>query len=252
MGEVYRARGTRLQGEVAVKVLPAELSSAAGRLRGFETEARSTSALNHPNIVTIHEVGESDSTSFIVMELVEGKTLRELLHTGPLPVRKFLDEYENAPTDEGFAFDDSAPMSSTIHVGGGVITIITGATACTPDSTTLCVDDQPGDRRFRIEGASRRPGAEARAARRTRSRSRRSASIREDCVVLLGQRPELLLKVVNGCTLNDHCWFFASAGRNVGLAIAVTDARTGTVKPYANADQQAFPPIQDTSAFACH
>ncbi len=90
MGEVYRARDTRLQREVAVKVLPAELSSDATRLERFEREARSASALNHPNIVTIHEVGQSDSISFIVMELVSGKTLRELLDAGPLPLRRLL------------------------------------------------------------------------------------------------------------------------------------------------------------------
>jgi serine/threonine protein kinase len=90
MGEVYRARDTRLQREVAVKILPAKLSSDAARLERFEREARSASALNHPNIVTIHEVGQSDSTSFIVMELVDGKTLRELLYAGPLPLRKLL------------------------------------------------------------------------------------------------------------------------------------------------------------------
>jgi serine/threonine protein kinase/dipeptidyl aminopeptidase/acylaminoacyl peptidase len=90
MGEVYRARDTRLQREVAVKVLPARLSSDAARLKRFEREARSASGLNHPNIVTIHEVGQSDSTSFIVMELVAGKTLRELLQVGPVPLRKLL------------------------------------------------------------------------------------------------------------------------------------------------------------------
>jgi hypothetical protein len=90
MGEVYRARDTRLRREVAVKVLPARLAADATRLKRFEREACSASALNHPNIVTIHEVGQADSTSFIVMELVDGKTLRELLHAGPLPVRKLL------------------------------------------------------------------------------------------------------------------------------------------------------------------
>src|SRR6478735_6613824 len=82
MGEVYRARDTRLQRDVAVKVLPAGFSSDGARLDRFEREARSASALNHPNIVTIYEIGKSDSTSFIVMELVDGKTLRDLLHTG--------------------------------------------------------------------------------------------------------------------------------------------------------------------------
>src|SRR5260370_653404 len=90
MGEVYRAWDTRLQREVAVKVLPAELASDTARLKRLESEARLASALNHPNIVTIHEVGQSDSTSFIVMELVDGKTLRELLYSGPLPLRKLL------------------------------------------------------------------------------------------------------------------------------------------------------------------
>ncbi|MEO8191639.1 MAG: serine/threonine-protein kinase, partial [Acidobacteriota bacterium] len=90
MGEVYRARDTRLQRMVAVKLLPAELSSDAARLKRFETEARLVSAFNHPNIVTIHEVGQIDSTSFIVMELVDGKTLRELLYAGPLSLRKLL------------------------------------------------------------------------------------------------------------------------------------------------------------------
>ena len=90
MGEVYRARDTRLQREVAIKLLPAELSSDAIRLKRFEMEARLASSLNHPNIVTIYEIGQSDSTSFIVMELVEGKTLGALLRLGALPPRKLL------------------------------------------------------------------------------------------------------------------------------------------------------------------
>jgi eukaryotic-like serine/threonine-protein kinase len=90
MGEVYRARDTRLSRDVAVKVLPAELSSDAGRLRRLEKEARAASALNHPNIVTIYEIGTFESLSYIAMELVAGKTLRELLFPGPLPVKKLL------------------------------------------------------------------------------------------------------------------------------------------------------------------
>jgi Tol biopolymer transport system component len=90
MGEMYRARDTRLSREVAVKVLPAELASDVGRLKRFEREARAASALNHPNIVTIYEIGTSDSRSYIAMELVPGKTLRELLFPGPLPVKRLL------------------------------------------------------------------------------------------------------------------------------------------------------------------
>ena len=90
MGEVWRARDPRLGREVAIKVLPADLASDASRLKRFEKEARSASALNHPNIVTIYEVGSADSISYLAMELVEGKTLRELLFGGPLPIKRVL------------------------------------------------------------------------------------------------------------------------------------------------------------------
>jgi serine/threonine protein kinase len=73
MGEVYRARDTRLAREVAIKVLPAEVASDPSRLKRFEKEARSASALNHPNIVTIYEIGSTDSISWIATERVEGR-----------------------------------------------------------------------------------------------------------------------------------------------------------------------------------
>jgi serine/threonine protein kinase len=79
MGEVWRARDTRLNREVAVKVLPASFANDVDRLMRFEQEARATSALNHPNIVTIYELGEVEAGRFIVMELVEGRTLRALI-----------------------------------------------------------------------------------------------------------------------------------------------------------------------------
>src|ERR1700747_1513180 len=79
MGEVYRARDTRLNRMVAIKILPAGFAADPERLHRFSQEARSASALNHPNIVTIHELGKDESTHYIAMELVEGKTLREML-----------------------------------------------------------------------------------------------------------------------------------------------------------------------------
>src|SRR6266496_3471221 len=88
MGEVYRARDPRLGREVALKVLPEEVSSDRDRLSRFEQEARAASALNHPNIITIYEIGRADANSFIAMELVEGKTLRELALPGPLSIRR--------------------------------------------------------------------------------------------------------------------------------------------------------------------
>ena len=91
MGEVYRARDSRLGREAAIKVLPPAFSSDPESLKRFEKEARAASALNHPNIVTVYDVGEADRHSYIAMELVEGKNLRELLGGGPLPLRKILD-----------------------------------------------------------------------------------------------------------------------------------------------------------------
>ena len=90
MGEVYRARDARLSREVALKVLPAEVAEDRERLSRFEQEARSASALNHPNIVTVYDVGRDGDTSFIAMELVEGRTVRELLVSGPIPLRRTL------------------------------------------------------------------------------------------------------------------------------------------------------------------
>ncbi len=91
MGEVYRAHDTRLDRKVAIKILPDAFSADYDRLRRFEEEARSASALNHPNIITIHELGQHDSTRYIVMELVEGKTLRDLIVTDVLPMRKIIE-----------------------------------------------------------------------------------------------------------------------------------------------------------------
>ena len=88
MGEVYRARDTRLAREVALKTLPLELCSQPEALSRFEQEARSACALNHPNIVTIYEFGHVDGTRYISMELVLGETVRELLASGPIPFRK--------------------------------------------------------------------------------------------------------------------------------------------------------------------
>ena len=90
MGEVYRARHLKLGRDVAIKVLPSDLASDPQRRHRFEREARATSALNHPNIVTIHDIDEHDGIHYIAMELVEGRTLRELLAGAPLPVGRLL------------------------------------------------------------------------------------------------------------------------------------------------------------------
>jgi eukaryotic-like serine/threonine-protein kinase len=91
MGEVYRARDSRLKRDVAIKVLPRALSFDADRLRRFEQEALATAALNHPNILAVFDIGTSEGSPYVVSELLEGETLRERLRSGPIPVRKSLD-----------------------------------------------------------------------------------------------------------------------------------------------------------------
>ena len=80
MGEVYLAQDTKLDRKVALKILPAELAANQDRMRRFVQEAKAAAALNHPNIAHIYEIGERDSTNFIAMEFVDGKTLREKIH----------------------------------------------------------------------------------------------------------------------------------------------------------------------------
>lgn len=90
MGEVYRATDTRLGRDVAIKVLSPELASDRKLVSRFEQEARAASALNHPSITTIHDIGEADSIFYIAMELIDGKTLRDILTSGALPTRRLL------------------------------------------------------------------------------------------------------------------------------------------------------------------
>ncbi len=91
MGEVFRARDTRLDREVAIKALPADFANDADRLKRFEQEARATSATNHPNILTVYDIGQHTGAPYIVAELLEGEELRAQLDNGALPVRKAID-----------------------------------------------------------------------------------------------------------------------------------------------------------------
>jgi eukaryotic-like serine/threonine-protein kinase len=91
MGEVYLADDLRLNRKIALKLLPAKFTIDAQRVHRFEQEARAASALNHPNIVTIHEIGRIDNTQFIVTEFVEGQTLRDRMNTRPISPREALE-----------------------------------------------------------------------------------------------------------------------------------------------------------------
>src|SRR6267378_889664 len=90
MGEVYRARDTRLDRIVAVKILPSHLSDNSTLRQRFEQEAKAISSLNHPHICILHDVGHQDGTDFLVMEYLEGETLAKLLEKGPLPLAQVL------------------------------------------------------------------------------------------------------------------------------------------------------------------
>lgn len=90
MGEVYCARDTRLNRDVALKILPPSLARDPERLRRFEQESRAVAALNHPSILAIFDVGQSDGSPFLVTELLQGESLRDLLDRGPLPQRKVI------------------------------------------------------------------------------------------------------------------------------------------------------------------
>jgi serine/threonine-protein kinase len=115
MGEVYKARDTRLGREVAVKVIPAHLSKEADALARFEREARAVAALSHPNILAIHDYGREGSVSYAVMELLEGETLRERLSASALPAGKSVEYTQQiarglaAAHDRGIVHRDLKP-----------------------------------------------------------------------------------------------------------------------------------------------
>jgi len=126
MGEVYRAHDPRLDRAVAIKILPASFASDAERLKRFEQEARATSALNHPNILTIYDIGSHEGAPYIVAELLEGSELRDVLQNGPLPQRQAIDYAEQialgmaAAHDKGILHRDLKPENLFVTTDGRV------------------------------------------------------------------------------------------------------------------------------------
>src|SRR5450755_3020477 len=154
MGEVYRAMDTRLERIVAIKLLPVGFSENKDRLQRFEQEARSASALNHPNIVTIYELGRDASSHYIAMELVEGKTLRELLASSLLPMRKVIEiaaQIADGLTkahEAGITHRDLKPENLMVSPEGVVKILDFGlaklAARPADSSTTTVFETQPG------------------------------------------------------------------------------------------------------------
>src|SRR6187455_812213 len=91
MGEVYRARDSRLDRDVAIKILPESVARDPERLARFDREAKAVAALSHPNILALHDAGTEGSVTFAVMELLDGESLRERLTHGPMPVRRAIE-----------------------------------------------------------------------------------------------------------------------------------------------------------------
>jgi serine/threonine-protein kinase len=126
MGEVYKARDTRLDRTVAVKILPPEISADPDRRTRFEREAKTIASLTHPHICTLHDVGEHARSMFLVMEFVEGDTLAARISKGPLPVDEALAvcrqiaEAVEAAHDKGIIHRDLKPANVAITPGGEV------------------------------------------------------------------------------------------------------------------------------------
>ncbi len=126
MGEVYRAKDSRLGRDVAIKVLPASFSADADRLRRFEQEAQAAGALNHPNITAVYDIGQQDGAPYVVQELLEGETLRVELSGGRFPPRKAIDyalqitQGLAAAHDKGIVHRDLKPENLFVTKDGRV------------------------------------------------------------------------------------------------------------------------------------
>jgi len=159
MGQVYRATDTALAREVAIKILPPDVVRASDRLKRFEVEAKAAGALNHPNILAIHDVGTHNDAPYVVSELLDGETLRERLKSNPLPLRKSVDYAVqiarglSAAHAKGIIHRDIKPENLFITKDGHVKILDFGIAKLTnplgefgsePESETMRMDTHPG------------------------------------------------------------------------------------------------------------
>jgi eukaryotic-like serine/threonine-protein kinase len=157
MGEVYRARDARLNRDVAIKVLPTQFSRDPSRVSRFRQEAQAAAALNHPNILAIHDFGERDGSVYIVSEMLDGETLRDRVRGGALPTRKAIDYAEQTARGLGVAHEkgivhrDLKPENIFITRDGRVKILDFGLAKLThpegmpvTDAATLASQTEPG------------------------------------------------------------------------------------------------------------
>ena len=165
MGEVYRARDTRLDRQVAVKVLPASIADSPDALARFEREARAVAALSHVNILAIYDFGQTPEATFAVMELLEGETLRARLASGALPARKAADIAAQIARGLGAAHDrhivhrDLKPENLFVTTDGTVKILDFGlARTVTAAASVLSQVDSPTVARCPRSATARRGG----------------------------------------------------------------------------------------------
>jgi hypothetical protein len=168
---------------------------------------------------------------------------RDLMYAGPQPWQPSLLDAGN---DDYFQHE----AAGCLDLEDSPFLVQSGAGPCIPSSTTLCIDNLPGDSRFQVDVAFRTgtgPGL-------GRPIPLQSLGVTRGGLFWFFSQdnPELLLKILDGCVLNGHFWIFYSAGTNVELTITVTDTATSRTKTYTNPLNTAAPPVQDTRALACN
>jgi serine/threonine protein kinase len=160
MGEVYLAHDTKLDRKVAIKVLPAKFASDTRRLKRFEVEAKALAALNHPNIVSVFSIEESAGRHLLVMELVEGQTLREVIHPPGMPVSQFLEiavslaDAIGAAHARGVMHRDLKPENIMITASGWVKILDFGLAKFRTDETRIASADTKLASNFTGDGAA--------------------------------------------------------------------------------------------------
>ena len=150
MGEVYRARDTRLKREVAIKILPEEFSRDLDRVARFQREAEVLASLNHPNIAGIYDLEEANGSRYLVLELVEGETLADQIARGPIPVEEALDiakhicEALESAHEKGIIHRDLKPANVKITPDGKVKVLDFGlAKAMAGPSANTTISNSP-------------------------------------------------------------------------------------------------------------